>query len=699
MVDTISKRKCTGCKMCGDICQQNAIYFITDEEGFWYPQIDPQKCNECGLCERKCPSLHPEINMQMNKIDVYAAWSKSSTVRDESTSGGVFWEIATKFIENNGVVVGTVWNEDHRSASFCVAEDIEKLEALRGSKYIQSDTSGIYNVTKKYVGEGRKVLFCGTPCQNAAVRSFLDGNNDNVYYLDFICRNINSPKALEAYVCDMERVYGSKVTFIRQKSKKRGWQCLATDLIFENGAESLLDRNEDPWIKGFIQNDLYTRDCCFECQYRTLPRKCSDITVGDFWGINNVSTYELYKGVSVVLVNNDRGRYLLDEAKKNLFIEKRSVEDVLNGNSALLENPEDNGKKQKFFTDLQELGFLKSVENIIGQIKQEDDSPEKCLERDKIKYKHNGQIDEKMYIYLNYECNNVVRKGKAKLIPYQNVILDMKEDAKIILEGDNDFEVGINLLNGSRAETLIRLDRNAKILLHHGGCLFYGTTIEVKNNALFEAGFFSVNTGSVFVITKKVLFGEDVMLGRNIMIYDSDFHQILDAEGKQVNYPQEVIVEDHVWLTCNINVNKGVCIKEGSIVASQTVVGKDVPEYALVAGHSFGTVVKNDMRWSRTSVKRYEQEIQNKKIILYGFGVEGKKFYDKHKEHIRFVIDNKQKEDMVITFDEFQKRGIDVIEDTNDWVGVIAAPNYYEALYTQLRACIPGLLILSYAEV
>ena len=71
MVDVISKDKCTGCKMCGDLCPQNAIYFESDKEGFWYPKIDEKKCNGCGLCEEKCPTLHPEMIKQKNKLDVY----------------------------------------------------------------------------------------------------------------------------------------------------------------------------------------------------------------------------------------------------------------------------------------------------------------------------------------------------------------------------------------------------------------------------------------------------------------------------------------------------------------------------------------------------------------------------------------------------------------------------------------------------
>ena len=699
MIDTMSKEKCTGCKMCGDICPKNAIQFVTDSEGFWYPQIDNEKCNQCGLCERRCPSLHPENIGQGSKVEVYAAWSRKSAVREESTSGGIFWEVATTFVEEGGAVVGTKWNADCRSAEFCVAQNIEDLKKIRGSKYIQSDTEGIYKKVSELVLSGSKVLFCGTPCQNAALKSYLNGKDENVYYFDFICRSINSPKALDAYVTDMERQHNSKVVFIRQKSKKRGWQSLATNLAFDNGEEILLDKDEDLWVKGFIQNDLYTRNSCFECLYRTLPRKCADISVGDFWEVNDVSSYDLYRGISVVIVNNKRGEQLFQKIKDNIIYEKRTIEETLCGNTALLKNPINNGKKRAFFEYLSDCGFIQSVEKIIGRKENIELSPEQELERDRKKYENNGVIDGELYIYLNFQCKNIVRNGKAKFIPYENTVIDMKNDSHITLEGDKDFEIEINLLRGSKIETLIRVGRNANIYLSHGGCFFYGTTLDVKDNAIFSAGYFSANTGTVFVVAKGIFLGEDVMIGRNVLVYDSDFHQILDENGKQLNKPEEVYIGDHVWLTSNINVNKGVNIKEGSIIANQTVVNKDISEYSLVAGQSNGRILKNDVRWSRNAVRKYENEMKNRKIILYGFGIEGKKFYARHREKISIIIDNNQKTEKNITFEEFKKRYTDIVENSDEWIAVIAAPNYYDYLYQQLRNYLPELLIVPFSEV
>lgn len=365
MIDKIDKIKCTGCKMCADICPHEAISFVTDKEGFWYPFVDERKCNHCGYCMKRCPSLNIDYFREKDEPKVYAVWSKSEQTRYESTSGGVFWEIAKNFIKSGGIVVGARWGTDWKSAEHYIAYDLEELAMLRGSKYIQSDTAGIYKRVREELYRGRKVLFCGTPCHNAAMQIFLKEDLENIFYFDFICRSINSPLAFKAYISELEKQYDSTVKAVHLKSKKKGWQSLASQVLFENGEESLKDKNEDLWIKGFLKNDLYTRESCFQCQYRTLPRKTADITVGDFWGIKDEAPDDMFRGISVVLVNTLRGQQLLDNVSENLIIKKKNIKDVLSGNFALLNSPKRTAKKQLFFKMLETNEFSKCIEDCI----------------------------------------------------------------------------------------------------------------------------------------------------------------------------------------------------------------------------------------------------------------------------------------------------------------------------------------------
>lgn len=694
MVDCIEKKQCTGCKMCADVCTLKAITFKTDKEGFWYPEVNKAKCIKCEMCVKKCPAMNQEKIKETFLPTVYSAWSRDGSVRHESTSGGIFFEVAKIFINKGGVVAGARYGKDWKSAEHFLAHNMQELEYLKGSKYFQSDTEGIYKSVKREADSGREVLFCGTPCQNAALEMYLGKEYANVYFMDFICRSINSPFAFERYVSELEEIYGSEVVSVHLKNKKYGWQSLASQVCFANGEESLLDKDHDWWVKGFICNDLYTRESCYDCQYRTLPRKTTDITIGDFWGITGENNYDMFQGISVVLVNTQKGKELFEQVKPFLYVKKKTLEDVLPGNVALLKNPIRTNKQDCFFELIQNHSFSEAVMACTNATpKKKNYFKIFCkvmadLKRDRKR----GEIATIQYLYFNYFCKNIVRKGNAKIIPYKNAIIDLHPTARINLYGDLDFEVGINKLRGSKAETYIRMDRDAVWNAYHGGTLFFNATLEIKENAVFNSGFFSANGGSAIIVDKKVTFGEDVMLGRNVLVYDSDFHQLRDEDGKQINPPKEVTIGNHVWLTSNINILKGVTIGQDSLISAQTVINKDIPEHSIIAGMATGKCIKDSVNWSRSRTSKYEEILQQSEIILFGYGVVGKKFLSAHKENVRYVVDNFAKEEGIYTFKEFCEKYPKL---DNDYVWVIASPNYFSELYWQVKNCYPEMLIIN----
>ena len=601
MVESVKKEKCTGCKMCADVCPKNAITFENDKEGFWYPIVN-DRCINCGLCVKKCPAL-VEHKAGKSNPEVYSVWSKNEENRITSTSGGAFWEIAELFLSEGGVVVGCRYKSDWKSAEHIIARNLEELKQIKGSKYFQSDAEGIYSQVKMELDKGIKVLFCGSPCQNAAIKAFLGKEYVNLYCMDFICRSINSPKAFSAYIDELEEKYGSKVSLVHLKNKKNGWQSLATQVKFENGQESIKDKNEDPWVRGFIFNDLYTRESCFNCQYRTIPRQNADITIGDFWGIKNQSSDDMFKGISVMLLNTDKGRELFEKSKQAFQYRKYRIEDVLPGNPALLNNPVRTDKQEKFFKLLENHTFSYSVDKCIKRnvyMKIKDlimNILRKCKKVAWLILK--SDIDLFKFVHYNYFCKNIIRKSKARIMPHKNAILDLQGNSKIILSGEKDLHIGINKLKGSKAETHVRMNNNAVWNCTNGADLFYNTVLEIKPNAVFNSGYFSANGGSVIIIHKQVDFGDDVMIGRNVIVYDSDFHTLYNRKGEACNPPKTVVIEDHVWLTSNIIVQKGVTIGRDSLITAYTTVNKDVPPHSIFGGNSVGNQIKDSVAWGR----------------------------------------------------------------------------------------------------
>lgn len=175
----------------------------------------------------------------------------------------------------------------------------------------------------------------------------------------------------------------------------------------------------------------------------------------------------------------------------------------------------------------------------------------------------------------------------------------MQGNAKIILSGDKDLEIGINKLKGSKAETYLRMNDGAVWNCSNGADLFYNTVVEIKPDAVFNTGYFSANGGSVIIAHKNINFGEDVMIGRNVIVYDSDFHTLYNRDGSACNPPEPVTIEDHVWLTSNIIVQKGVTVGKDSLITAYTTINKNVPEHSIFGGSSVGKVIKEPVSWGR----------------------------------------------------------------------------------------------------
>lgn len=104
MINITNKVDCCGCNACGDICPTQVIEFVTDNEGFWYPKVNLDKCIDCGLCEKTCPMLQKADGViRFDTPKVFAAYAKDEQIRVDSTSGGIFSMLALKGYEEKQI--------------------------------------------------------------------------------------------------------------------------------------------------------------------------------------------------------------------------------------------------------------------------------------------------------------------------------------------------------------------------------------------------------------------------------------------------------------------------------------------------------------------------------------------------------------------------------------------------------------------
>lgn len=350
----ISVQNCSSCAACANACSRNAISMQLDAEGFYRPVIDSEKCVECGMCERVCPwnKMVDNPNVSSEQPKTVAAFAKDTSVRLQSSSGGIFTVLAEQILDDGGVVVGVAQTAPTRFGHI-VVENKADLEKLRGSKYVQADVGLIYKEVRSLLKAGRKVLFSGTPCQVAGLYAVL-GNaaiTANLFTVDIVCHGTPSVKVFEKFIRELETARKAPFEKVNFRDKSTGWGGYSLSYSFGDGQPLLEPHARSKYMRLFLSR-ICQNDSCAECHYRKLPR-IADITLGDYWGISKYHPeMNDNKGTSVVLLNTTPGSILFESVADKVVQCDSNIENSIAGNPCIVRSSQQHPKRAEFFANL-----------------------------------------------------------------------------------------------------------------------------------------------------------------------------------------------------------------------------------------------------------------------------------------------------------------------------------------------------------
>lgn len=357
MIEIIDKSECCGCHACYSACPKNAIDMIVDENGFKIPKIKKELCINCGKCDKVCPIKNRDD--VKNKPTAYAAYNKDMNIRLKSSSGGIFSLLAEYILNLGGVVFGARFNEKFEVVHDYITRKDDILK-FQGSKYVQSIIGNSYKEVKKFLEEGKYVLFTGTPCQVAGLLKYLNKSYDKLYTQDFICHGCPSPKVWSQYLKyqkDLNKIRSIKE--INFRNKKNGWSKYSM-LINYDGNQYNVSHDTDYFMKAFL-SDLCLRDSCYNCKFKGKHRT-SDITLADFWGIDNILPEMNQEdfGTSLVIVNSEKGKNTLKKLNE-IVIQEVDFEKSVYYNPSYEKSVKKPKNRKKFFMEIDEMDFAQCV--------------------------------------------------------------------------------------------------------------------------------------------------------------------------------------------------------------------------------------------------------------------------------------------------------------------------------------------------
>ena len=362
MIEIKSKEKCCGCTACFNVCPQNAVQMLPDEEGFLYPHVDFTRCVECGLCTKVCPELKGFVTHKIKKA--FLVRNKDRHVLNNSTSGGAFSALAAPILEAGGAVYGVAFGNNWRIEHQRVCGDQKELERFRGSKYIQSFLGDTFSLVKEDLSQGKTVLFSGTPCQVAGLNNYLSREYKNLITVEVICHGTPSPLLWEKYIEYQTKKYQANPTAISFRNKTYGYHSGTMAISFENGKKYFGSARVDYALKSFF-SEISSRRSCYTCMCKGLER-AADISVFDAWHAEKLvdSLIDDDRGYTNILINSSKGMNILKLSDLTLF--EINPEDAIAMDGIMVCNyPKMHIDREKYYCLLRSAGLKKTIQQLI----------------------------------------------------------------------------------------------------------------------------------------------------------------------------------------------------------------------------------------------------------------------------------------------------------------------------------------------
>ncbi len=378
MISITDKTQCCGCQACANSCPRQCITMQADEEGFLYPSVDESACVNCGLCEKVCPILNKPSTHPV--LDAYAAKHQNPEIKLKSSSGGIFSALAEVILKQGGVVFGAAFDKDWHVVH-TYAENLEDLDKLRRSKYVQSDIGTTYQQAKKCLNQGRKVLFTGTPCQIAGLRNYLGHEYENLVTVDIICHAAPSPAVWQKFL--RENLDVPAIQAINFREKKIGWSTFYLSFLTPHGLNAHGNRKRlservlfhcraaaivyhNVFLRAFLC-ELINRPSCHTCHFKGLNARLPDFTLGDLWGKwpGLITKQDKKYGMSTLLINTSKGKAYFEKIQSSLICHPVEAQRVARFNSALDKSTVSHPKRAEFFRRYQTENFTSLTRELL----------------------------------------------------------------------------------------------------------------------------------------------------------------------------------------------------------------------------------------------------------------------------------------------------------------------------------------------